>query len=176
MTTLLQAYQRYRGDAPAQATLTLPFDRRQKSRLRATLDDGREVSVMLDRGQSLQDGDKLETQQGVVIVVRAQAETVSVVRSNDALLLSRAAYHLGNRHMPLQIQRGELRYCHDHVLDDMLRRLGLEPSCEQLPFKPESGAYGHGHQFAAHHHHGATHTHEPNEQVARSEGHERADG
>lgn len=159
--TLLHAHQRHLGDKPAQATLTLPFDKRQKSRLRARLDDGREVSVVLERGRSLQAGDKLETTQGEVIVVQAEPELVSVVRCSDALLLSRAAYHLGNRHMPLQIQRGELRYSHDHVLDDMLQQLGLQPTSARLPFEPESGAYGHGHQFATHHHHGSAHAHPP---------------
>jgi urease accessory protein len=64
-----------------------------------------------------------------------------VVRCADPFLLARACYHLGNRHVPLQIMPGELRYHHDHVLDDMLRQFGLEVTYASLPFEPEAGAY-----------------------------------
>ena len=81
-------------------------------------------------------------------MVRAAAEPVSVVVSADPLLLLRAAYHLGNRHVPLQIGAGWLRYLRDHVLDDLCRGLGLEVEAASLPFEPEAGAYAgssHGH-------------------------------
>lgn len=141
----------------AQAMLSLSYDARQKSRFRTALPDGSEVVVMLPRGETLRDGDALQSDEGVVLGVVAKPEPVSVVHTRDGLLLSRAAYHLGNRHMPLQILPDQLRYPHDHVLDDMLRQLGLNPTCEHLPFEPESGAYGSGHAFAARghtHHHG----------------------
>lgn len=154
----LHASQRYAGEAPATASLTLTYDQRQKRRFRATLDDTRCLSVLLEHGTTLRDGDKLATTDGEIIVVHAAAEELSVVRSADAWLLSRAAYHLGNRHTPLQILPSELRYNHDHVLDDLVRQLGLEPECERLPFEPEAGAYGHGHSFTAHHH-GSRHSH-----------------
>lgn len=142
------------------AELHLTFDLRQRSRLRATLSDGREVGIVLPRGQSLRDGDLLEADDGTVIAVRALAEVVSQVRCTDLLLLGRAAYHLGNRHMPVQILPGELRYHHDHVLDEMLAQLGLTPQLAHLPFEPESGAYGTGHSFASHpHYHGGSHGH-----------------
>jgi hypothetical protein len=73
--------------------------------------------------------------------VIAAPESVSVVRCADPFLLARACYHLGNRHVPLQIMPGELRYHHDHVLDDMLRQFGLEVTYASLPFEPEAGAY-----------------------------------
>lgn len=153
------------GRAPrgvtAQAMLSLSYDGRQKSRFRHTLPDGTEVVVMLPRGETLRDGDALQSDEGVVFGVVAKPEPVSVVHTMDALLLSRASYHLGNRHMPLQILPNELRYPHDHVLDDMLKQLGLNPTFEQLPFEPESGAYGSGHSFASrghtHHHHAHDH-------------------
>ena len=89
-----------------------------------------------------------------VIRVLAAPETVSTVRCADPHLLARAAYHLGNRHVPLQIDPGLLRYQHDHVLDDMLRGLGLTVETEQAPFEPEAGAY----QSAPHSHsHGNDH-------------------
>ncbi len=135
------------------ATLTLPFDVRQKSRFRATLDDGQDVGVILPRGAVLREGDCLRAEQGDVVIVRAAQETVSTVHVTDALLLARAAYHLGNRHVPLQITAQWLRYQHDHVLDDMIRQMGLDVLCEQAPFEPESGAYSGAHG----HHHGHAH-------------------
>jgi urease accessory protein len=79
-----------------------------------------------------------------VVRVEAASERVSTVRSDDPLRLSRACYHLGNRHVALQIEPGRLRYLHDRVLDDMVRSLGLEVDTEDAPFEPEPGAYGHG--------------------------------
>jgi urease accessory protein len=76
--------------------------------------------------------------------VQAAPEPLSVVRSADALQLARACYHLGNRHIPLQILGGELRYLADHVLDHMIEGLGLAVEHRSLPFEPEAGAY-HGH-------------------------------
>jgi len=130
------------------ATLTLPLDKRVRSRLRVTLDDGRAAGVYLERGQVLRDGDLLGSADGLVVQVRAAAEPVSEAPCDDPLLLARACYHLGNRHVPLQIEPGLLRYPHDHVLDDMLRGLGLQPAFAEAPFEPERGAYGgaaHGH-------------------------------
>ncbi|MDJ0805563.1 MAG: urease accessory protein UreE [Gammaproteobacteria bacterium] len=128
-------------------TLTLPLESRIKSRLRVTLDDGREAGLFLPRGSSLRDGDCLLTEDGTAVRVRAAAETVSEVRCNDPLQLARACYHLGNRHVPLQIKPGLLRYHHDHVLDEMLHGLGLPVDINQAPFEPEPGAYG-GHTHA----------------------------
>lgn len=127
---------------PADELVTLPFEVRQKSRFRTTLDSGRELLVRLPHGTQLRHGALLGASDGVVIEVRAAAETLSVVECSDPHLLSRAAYHLGNRHIPLQIDPGRLSYQHDHVLDDMLRKLGLTPTVEQRPFEPEAGAYG----------------------------------
>ena len=132
--------------------LTLPYELRQKSRLRTALDDGTEIGLFLSRGTVLRHGDLLSTTEGAMIEVRAAAEKVSTILSRNPLLLMRAAYHLGNRHVPLQIGADYLRYRHDHVLDDMLRKMGLSVSVEQAPFEPESGAYGgqHSHPHAKH--------------------------
>ena len=131
--------------AQAQAALTLPFELRQKSRLRTRLDDGREVGLFLPRGAVLRQGDLLRADDGLVIQVVAAPEAVSTATADDPLLLTRAAYHLGNRHVPLQIEAHWLRYQHDHVLDDMLVKLGLAVVNEQVPFEPEPGAYGDSH-------------------------------
>ncbi|HYE37242.1 urease accessory protein UreE [Methylocaldum sp.] len=127
-----------------QDTLTLPFEARQKSRLLVRLDSGAEAGVFLPRGTILRDGDRLAADDGRVVLVRAAAEPVSVVRTDDSLLFAKVCYHLGNRHVALQINRGELRYLRDHVLDDMVRGLGLTIEHALMPFEPERGAY-HGH-------------------------------
>lgn len=124
-----------------QATLTLTLESRVKSRLRAILDDGRDIGLFLERGQVLQHNDLLVSDEGLIVKIIAANETVSTVHCDDALLMARASYHLGNRHVPLQINSGRLQYLHDHVLDDMLVGLGLKVKVEQAPFEPESGAY-----------------------------------
>lgn len=138
------------ADSCHDATLTLPYELRQKSRLRASLDSGEEIGLMLPRGTILRGGDFIQTEDGQKILIQAAKEAVSVAVIHDKTRFARACYHLGNRHVPLQIGDGWLRYLHDHVLDDMLAGLGIETSTEQAPFEPEAGAYGGGHQ---HHHH-----------------------
>lgn len=143
-----------RIDVPARitATVTLPIDVRVKSRAKVTLSDGREAGLMLPRGLLLRGGDVLSSDDGLERVeVIAADEPVSVVRCDDPFLLARACYHLGNRHVPLQILPGELRYHHDHVLDDMLRQFALDVTFAQVPFEPEAGAYSgeaHAHSHA----------------------------
>jgi urease accessory protein len=155
----------------ATAVLTLTFDQRRISRLRAALDDGREAALLLLRGTILRDGDHLRGEGGVIALVRAAAESLSIASTNDAHLLTRAAYHLGNRHVPLQIGADTLAYAHDHVLDDMVRGLGLTVTSREAPFEPEAGAFadqehehahehGHGHQHGHEHEHGHGHGHE----------------
>ncbi len=151
--TLIQL-NRFEGNtASAQVTLTLPYESRTKSRLRVALDDGRDAGVFLERGASLKAGDLLSDGNGLCVRVVAAEETVSTVECDAALLFARACYHLGNRHVPLQIEPGRLCYQHDHVLDDMVRGLGLAVRVEQAPFEPEAGAYSSGH----HNHHSHSH-------------------
>jgi urease accessory protein len=90
--------------------------------------------------------------------VIAAPEELSVAVARDAHELARAAYHLGNRHVAVELAPGRVAYLHDHVLDDMLRSLGLVVVSERAPFEPESGAYGHAHARQAHDH-GESHTH-----------------
>jgi len=141
----LQITERLREPVDAQTTLTLPFEQRQKSRLRIRLDNGQDAGLFLPRGTVLRHGDRLRATSGLVVEVRAAPEAVSTARADDALLLARAAYHLGNRHVALQLGPGWLRYPHDHVLDNMARELGLTVNREQAPFEPEAGAHGGGH-------------------------------
>ncbi|MGZ8186511.1 MAG: urease accessory protein UreE [Methylobacter sp.] len=138
------------------ASLTLPFESRQKSRLRVTLDNGEEAGLFLPRGTLLRGGDCLLAEDGRVILVNAAAESTSTAYSSDPLLLMKACYHLGNRHIPVQIGENFVRYQHDHVLDDMIAAFGLGVKHELAPFEPESGAY-HSHNHGAHHH---SHSHD----------------
>jgi len=124
-------------------TLTLPFDVRQKSRLKTRLDSGDEVSLLLPRGSVLRHGNILRSESGLLVKVIAAKENVSVVYSKENIALMKACYHLGNRHVPLQISEDFLCYQKDHVLDAMIQGLGLEVSHEQSTFEPESGAYAH---------------------------------
>lgn len=137
-------------------SLTLPLEQRVRARLRVTLDNGEEAGLFLDRGPIMRGGDLLRSEQGLVVQVLAAEEPVSVVQSNDPHLLARVCYHLGNRHTPLQILPGEVRYSHDHVLDDMVIGLGLTPTFATLPFEPEPGAYG---EHGSDHAHGHSHSH-----------------
>ena len=132
-------------------TLILGKDQREKSRLKVTLADGREAGLFFEKGVTFQDGDLIVSDDGEVIVeIKAATESVSTVICDDPLQLAKACYHLGNRHVPLQIKPATLHYQHDHVLDEMVRGLGLEVICEDTPFEPESGAYSGG----GHHSHG----------------------
>ncbi len=128
--------------------LILPYDLRQKARQRLRLQSGREAALFLPRGAVLHHGDILISENGLRLKVAAARETVSVARIDDALLLARIAYHLGNRHVAVQVRKDRLIYLHDHVLDDMVRGLGGALSVATQPFEPEEGAY-HG---GGHHH------------------------
>jgi urease accessory protein len=135
--------QRLRTPRPAQERLVLPFESRQKSRLRAQLATGEEVGVLLDRGTVLRGGDCLLASDGRVVEVVAAVETLSVVTSADPARLARAAYHLGNRHVAIEVGDGWLSYQRDHVLDDMVRGLGFDVHEASQAFEPEGGAYSH---------------------------------
>jgi len=157
---MLHVTRRYDGGAPARATLRLPLEWRRRSRLRTRLVSGEEVGIILPYGSILRDGDKLLADDGTIIAVEAAPERVSVAKSRDALALTRAAYHLGNRHVLLQIGDGWLSYQHDHVLDAMVCSLGLEVSEGEAAFEPEVGPYtqhdhahGGAHGSQNHHHH-----------------------
>lgn len=145
----LTIHEKLPGDGPCDATLTLPFELRQKSRLLTALDGGEAVGLFQPRGAVLRDGDRLRASDGRIVRVVAAREAVTTVSTPGSLLLVRAAYHLGNRHVPLQIGVGWMRYLRDHVLDQMVTELGLDLLHEDAPFEPEAGAYaGHAHAHA----------------------------
>jgi len=136
------------GGIDVRGTLTLAFDQRQKSRLRARLASGEEVALLLPRGTTLRGGDLVGASDGRIIEVIAEPERVLHIECGTPTALARAAYHLGNRHVPLQVGDGWLRIAADHVLADMLSNLGATVTPIEAPFEPEAGAYSGGH----HHH------------------------
>lgn len=131
--------------------LVMPFDLRQRSRLRTRLASGEEVGLFLERGEILRGGDYLQGDDGRTVKVIAQPEKVLHITCDSAQALARVAYHLGNRHVPLQVGDGWVRIADDYVLRNMLEGLGAALEPLEVAFEPEAGAYG-GH----HHHNGAS--------------------
>ena len=145
------------------ASVELDWDTRQKSRFDAIDTQGRTLGVFLPRGTAVRGGDVLVAEDGSMVRVQAAAQAVLVVRActehGSPFDLLRAAYHLGNRHVPLELQPDRLLLEPDHVLADMLRAMHLIVTEERTAFEPEGGAYaasgGHGHG----HGHGHDHDH-----------------
>ncbi|QKV52263.1 urease accessory protein UreE [Comamonas antarctica] len=159
------------------ATIELDWDVRQKSRFAATDSQGRSLAVFLPRGQAVRGGDVLIAEDGSMVRVIAAPQKVLHITAcathGTPFDLMRAAYHLGNRHVPIELQPDHLKIEPDHVLADMLRSMHLTVVASELPFEPEGGAYGghvtndghshhgHGHAHGHDHDHGHSHVHGP---------------
>ena len=154
------------------ATIELDWDVRAKSRFDATDSAGRVLGVFLPRGTAVRGGDVLVTEDGSLVVVKAAPQAVLVVRHcaehGSPFDLLRAAYHLGNRHVQLELQADHLKLEPDHVLAALLRAMHLIVSEESTAFEPEAGAYaatgaahdhGHGHGHEHGHAHDQAHDH-----------------
>ena len=146
---MLEVRSRFAGpqEPAVYGRLRLPFDRRQKSRQRAALESGEEVAIALARGEVLRGGDLLVAPGGEIIQVVAETERVMQAECGSSEALARVAYHLGNRHVPLQVGAGWVRFAADDVLAKMVERLGAQVTALDAPFEPEAGAY------APHHRH-----------------------
>lgn len=164
------------------ATVELDWDVRQKSRFAATDSQGRELAIFLPRGQAVRGGDVLVAEDGSLIRAIAAPQRVLKITAcathGTAFDLVRAAYHLGNRHVPIELQPDHLKIEPDHVLADMLRSLHMTVVTANLPFEPEGGAYGghvtndgHSHH---HHSHGAGHAHGHEHAHSHSHSHDHA--
>jgi len=144
------------------ATLELDWDVRQKSRFDATDSLGRQLGVFLPRGTAVRGGDVLVAEDGSLVRVLAAPQPVLVIthctEHGTAFDLTRAAYHLGNRHVPIELQPDHLKIEPDHVLADMLRAMHLIVHEAHTAFEPENGAYTA---------HGPAHSHEPTLPTAR---------
>jgi len=143
------------------ASVELDWDVRQKSRFDATDSTGRALAVFLPRGSVVRGGDVLVAEDGSLVLVHAAAQPVLVVRHctehGSPFDLLRAAYHLGNRHVPLELKPDHLKLEPDHVLAGMLRQMHLIVTEAQAAFEPESGAYAA--EASAHSHAGHSHDH-----------------
>jgi len=182
MLTVNKLIARGRGLAPAlvkrAATVSLDWDTRQKSRFEAADSNGRALAVFLPRGTAVRGGDVLVADDGSLVRVEAAPQPVLVVRHctehgapSDLL---RAAYHLGNRHVAVELKPDHLKLEPDHVLAQLLRRMHLIVSEESTAFEPEAGAYeGGGHEHEHGHEHGHDHGHEPH--AHEHHGHEHHD-
>lgn len=155
------------------ASVELDWDTRQKSRFDATDTAGRQLGVFLPRGSVVRGGDVLVGEDGSLVRVTAAPQPVLVIRHcsehGTPFDLTRAAYHLGNRHVAIELKPDHLKIEPDHVLAEMLRRMHLIVSEANEAFEPEGGAYqpehahghdhGHGHDHDHHHDHGHPHDH-----------------
>ena len=143
------------------ATVELDWDVRQKSRFDCTDSQGRHLGVFLPRGTVVRGGDVLVAEDGSLIRVEATPQPVMVVRPcaehGSPFDLVRAAYHLGNRHVQLELKPDRLQFEPDPVLADMLRHMHLTVTEESAAFEPEGGAYGGHGAHAGHSHHGHDH-------------------
>ena len=147
-------------------SITLDWDVRQKSRFESTDSAGRQVGVFLQRGQVVRGGDVLVGEDGSLLKVQAAPQAVLRITHCTAhgtpFDLTRAAYHLGNRHVPIELQADHLKIEPDHVLADMLRSMHLIVHEVNESFEPENGAYGEhggGHQHGHAHDHDSDHGH-----------------
>ena len=173
-----------RGLAPAllkrAANVELDWDVRQKSRFDATDSQGRALGVFLPRGQAARGGDVLVGEDGSLIRVIAAPQPVLVVRHcvhhGSSFDLLRAAYHLGNRHVQMELKPDHLKLEPDHVLADMLRQMHLIVSESNEAFEPEAGAYaaasGHAHEHEHEHEHKVEHEHEHEHEHDRKRHHD----
>jgi urease accessory protein len=141
----------------AAATVTLAYDDRHRRRVRLVADDGGEFLLDLADALVLRDGDGLGLDDGTWLAVRAADEEVCDIACPTPEALARIAWHLGNRHLPVQVVAGGLRIRDDHVIVAMLEGMGAAVTRRQAPFDPEGGAYARGHAHAhgghGHHHH-----------------------
>ena len=148
-----------RTPLPPTDSVALAYDERKRSRLKVTLASGREAGIFLERGDHLHGNDRLLAEDGSTVVeILAAPEKLIEATADTPLLFARAAYHLGNRHVPVQIlptaNGGTLRFQTDHVLAEMVKGIGCTVAEVEAPFQPESGAYGaNSGSHGGHHHH-----------------------
>lgn len=158
------------SDAPAAEVVCLTFDDRKRGRLKIRTESGLDAGIQIERGQVLRHGTVLTNAEGDFLIVNAENEKVSTAHVEDPTLFARGCYHLGNRHVPLQIGEGFLRFQEDYVLDDMLHGLGIHVTHEMATFEPENGAYAPG--TGGHHHHHDDHAHSHSHGHSHSHSHE----
>jgi urease accessory protein len=138
--------------AEAVDRVLIDHDRRHRRRILLRTEAGRDVLVDLPQAARLRDGDGIALDEGGIVLVCARPETLLEIHAHDDAQLVRIAWHLGNRHLPVQLDGDRIRIRADHVIAEMVKGLGGHVETIEAPFDPEAGAYaggGHGH----HHHH-----------------------
>ena len=159
------------GDGMEPLRLLLTANQRTSLRGHRVSACGRDLVLQLPRGAALQPGEWLSTASGDRLVrVEAAPEALLLVRSPDPLALLQAAYHLGNRHVAMELHPGELRILEDSVLADLLRQRGLALQPLEAPFEPEAGAYAGGHSHSSGHTHSSGHSHSHGDSHGHSHG------
>jgi urease accessory protein len=158
--------------------IELPHDGRHRRRI--AMRGARDTAFLLDLAEAtqLKDGDGLVLEDGYIVRVVAASEPIVEIKG-DPHLLARVAWHLGNRHVPVEISKGSIRIARDHVLEEMVEKLGARIARIEAPFEPEGGAYAHetAHAHEHHHHehahedhHGHAHSHDDHHERAHTPG------
>lgn len=147
------------GSFTADAEVMLDFDDRFRRRKRYETAGGIPFVLDLAEAQVLREGDGLILDDGRVILVRAAEETLVEIRAANAAEMIRLAWHLGNRHLPAELQEHRILIREDHVIEQMLRGLGAQIQKVRAPFNPEGGAYGEHNRSTHQHHQGHGHDH-----------------
>jgi urease accessory protein len=146
MPTVLNTKLDRHNDLVPTDRLSLTAEERQRSRCPFTTIGNVDVYIQLERGTFLRQGDRLQSEDGSLIVeIVAQPERVMAVTSDRSIDLLQAAYHLGNRHVPLEVTESHLYLLPDSVLQDLLQHRGLMVTEVERPFQPQAGAYEHHH-------------------------------
>ena len=127
----------------------IDFDRRHRRRILLTTESGNEILLDLPQAARLRDGDGLQLEDGGIVRVESRPEPLAEIHAHDDGELVRIAWHLGNRHLPVQLIGDRIRIRRDHVIEAMVEGLGGHVEQIEAPFDPEAGAYAGGH----HHHH-----------------------
>jgi urease accessory protein len=129
-------------------SVTLDHEHRLRRRIRLTSDGDLEFLLDLDKASGFDDGDALKLQDGRLILVKAAPQKLLEIKAENPLRLLRIAWHIGNRHTPAEITANAIYIEEDHVLAEMVRGQGCSVTHVTRPFRPERGAYDHGHAHA----------------------------
>ncbi|MFN3130004.1 urease accessory protein UreE [Roseibium sp.] len=149
------------GEWTGQSADTITLDREDRHRRRAAMTGANGLTFLLDEANAvhLHHGDGLVLEDGRIIEVLAEPEDLVEILAENTAHLVKIAWHLGNRHLPTQLMGDTLRIRRDHVIEDMVEKLGGKLTALSAPFDPEGGAYGHGQTHGHSHDHGHTHSH-----------------
>ncbi len=150
------------GQSGAADRVVLDYDDRFRRRIVLRSENGLRFLLEMAEPRLLLDGDHLKLDSGDVVAVKAAPERLAEIVCDTPHALVRVAWHLGNRHLPTQLLEGRLRIREDHVIIDMVEKLGAKVSLIEAPFQPEGGAYGHGQVHSHDHHHDHGHHTHPN--------------